>query len=157
MTLDTNKVYTHDEILGYIHEQGGTFNMIYEVETVTHGKNQPDKLIIGITNVLIEYEGVTYECDHLWFNNKSVRDETIRIFRAHKRRKGGAKGLVRELNDISTTTYKGEKGETRYAIYKEPEDNGPDDFIIPTAKQKKNQSMNSLREKLERLGYVTAE
>jgi hypothetical protein len=154
MALDTNKIYTHDEILGYIHEQGGTFNMIYEIETVTHGKNRPDKLIIGTINVLIEYEGVTYECDHLWFDNKLARDEAIRVFRAHKRRKGGARGLVRELNDVSTTTYKGKEGETRYAIYKESEDDGPDDFIIPTIKQKKEQSMNTLREKLERLGLT---
>ena len=154
MTLDTNKIYTHDEILGYIHEENGTFNMIYEVESVSHGKNRPDKLIIGIINVLIEYKGLTYECDHLWFNNKSVRDETIRIFRANKRRKGGARGLVRELNDLSTITYKGEKGEIRYAIYKEPEDDGPDDFIMPTSRQNKEQSINSLKEKLERLGFT---
>ena len=154
MTLDTNKIYTHDEILGYIHEQGGTFNMIYEVQNITHAKNQPDKLIIGVVNALIEYEGVTYECDHLWFSNETARDEVIRLFRANGRRKGGVRGLVRELNNVSTTTYKGQDGSIRYCIYKEPEDDGPDDFIIPTAKQKKNQSMNSLREKFERLGFT---
>ena len=152
--LDTNKIYTHDEILGYIHEQGGTFTMIYEVENIAHAKNMPDRLIIGAINVLIEYEGVTYECDHLWFSNDTARDEVIRLFRANKRRKGGVRGLVRELNDVSTTTYKGKDGSTRYCIYKAPAEDGPDDFMIPTGKHKREQSMNSLREQFERLGLA---
>ncbi len=152
--LDHTKIYSHDEILGYIHAEGGTFTMIYEIESLSHAKNMPERMTVGAINVWIEYKGVTYECDHLWFNTDTCRDEVIRISRAQTRRKGGVKGLVRELHDVSTTTYKGKNGEKRYCIYKAPAEDGPGDFVITTLKHKNEQSMNPLREKFEKLGLI---
>ena len=38
-TLDINKIYSHDELLGYIRENGGTFTIIYEVQSVSFKDN----------------------------------------------------------------------------------------------------------------------
>ena len=150
--LDTNKIYSHDEILGYIHEENGTFNMIYEIESVACDKNIKGKMTVCAINVLIEYKGITYECDHLWFDTKTARDETIRVSRVHRRKKGGARGTVRELNNVGTTTYKGRNGETRYCIYIEPAEDGPNDYIFTTLAYANQQAMNPLKEKLLALG-----
>lgn len=152
--LDYTKVYAHDEILGYIYAKGGTFNMIYEIESLSHAKNMPERMTVGAINVWIEYEGVTYECDHLWFNTDDCRDEVIRISRVQTRRKGGVRGLVRELHDVEVTTYKGKEGNTRYCIYKEPAEDGPGNFVITTLAHKKEQSMNTMEEQFRKLGLL---
>lgn len=135
--LRTNEVYAHDEILKVIHEEHGTFSMIYEVSSI--GMNDgTNKYTVCIKNILIEYKGQTYHCDHLWFNINTMRDETIRVFRVNQRRKGGANGVVRMVEDISTTTYKGKDGSTRYTVYKESsKKDEPIGFVPPTKKYKR--------------------
>ena len=152
--LDTNKIYTHDEILGYIHKERGTFNMIYEIECITYDKNIKDKMTVCAINVLIEYKGITYECDHLWFDTKTARDETIRVSRAQRRKKGSIRGSVRELNNVRTTTYRGRNGETRYCIYVKPAEDGPSDYKFTTLAYANQQAMNPLKDKLLALGLT---
>lgn len=155
--LDPNKIYSHDEILGYIYEEEGTFDMIYEVESIACDKNIKDKMTVCAVNVLIEYKGITYECDHLWFDNITVRDETIRLSRVQRRKKGSIRGSVRELNNVEVTTYRGRNGETRYCIYVEPAEDGPSDFKFTTLAYANQQSMNPLKEKLLALGLTGEE
>lgn len=150
--LDTNKIYSHDEILGYIYEQDGTFNMIYEIESIACDRNIKGKMTVCAVNVLIEYEGITYECDHLWFDTNTARDEVIRVSRAQRRKKGSIRGSVRELNNVEVTTYKGRNGETRYCIYVEPAEDGPSDYKFTTLAHANKQAMNPLRDKLMALG-----
>lgn len=135
--LDPNVVYDHDELLGYIREQGGTFNMVYVVESVGFKENNPSMIYVAATDVYIEYKGITYMCDHLWFNRRTMRDEAIRVNRLNgsKKKKGGAKGSVRIVEDCSTTTYYAKDGTERYGVYKAPAPDGPDDFIVKTSKQ----------------------
>lgn len=137
-TLDINKIYSHDELLGYIRENGGTFTIIYEVQSVSFKDNNPNMIYVSAANVLIDYKGKTYMCDHLWFNTRTMRDECIRVNRQNGRlrKKGkGVKGLVRMIEDCTTTTYYRKDGTERYGIYKEPAPDGPDDFIVKTSKQ----------------------
>ena len=137
-TLDINKVYDHDEILGYIRENGGTFTVIYEIQSVSFKDNNPNMIYVSVANVLIDYKGKTYMCDHLWFNTRTMRDECIRINRKNgnlRKRGKGVKGLVRMIEDCTTTTYYRKDGTERYGIYKEPSPDGPDDFIVKTSKQ----------------------
>ena len=152
--LDYTKVYTHDEILGYIYRHGGTFNMIYEVSKLTHDKNVSDKQIVCAMNVWIEYEGVTYECDHLWFDTFTMRDEVIRVSRVQTRRKGGVKGLVREVTDVRVKRYRGRDGETRYCVYKAPAADGPGNFKLETLSHQHKHSMNNMREQFKKLGLA---
>lgn len=144
--LDTNKVYTHDELFKVIYEEQGTFNLVYEVSCVSH-HNTDGRLLVCIKNILVEYNGEVYECDHLWFNNQTVRDETIRLFRINGHRKGGVRGKIRSLEGCIATKYIDKHGDLRYSIYKEPAIDGPDEYIIPTRKYQ--HKMNELKKQLE--------
>lgn len=137
-TLDINKIYSHDELLGYIRENGGTFTIIYEVDSVSFHDKNPNMICVAATNVLIDYKGKTYMCDHLWFNSRTMRDESIRVNRKNGtlRKKGkGVKGIVRMVEDCTTTTYYRKDGTERYGVYKAPAPDGPDDFTVKTSKQ----------------------
>lgn len=123
--LDPNVIYEHDEIFKYIYENGGTFDMIYTVQCIGQ-YNYGGGMYVGASEALIEYKGLTYQCGHLWLNTRDTKDEVIRVVRqAKKRKQKGAKGMVRELSNVSVKSYRRKNGSMGYGVYKEPEENGP--------------------------------